>query len=159
MTPRSTQPSTLLQLIKWVPGISGNLVVKNKLPPHSGPAALRQLNPTHKKGPLKCFFYVRIIKVKKCFCLQIQNESCRFLTTHYSICSPSCLVASRVIPILQPVQTISVALLHPIFFFFTNYFLKFEPQPLDRNGWTLSIVKNCEEREKYIFIVVNIYCI
>ena len=33
--------------IKWVPGISGNLVVKSKLPP----LTLRLLNPIHKKGP------------------------------------------------------------------------------------------------------------
>ena len=32
------------------PGISRNLVVKSKLPPRSGPVALRQLNPIHKKG-------------------------------------------------------------------------------------------------------------
>ena len=33
---RSTQPFILPRSIKWVPGISGNLVVKNKLPPQSG---------------------------------------------------------------------------------------------------------------------------
>ena len=33
---RSTQPFILPQSIKWVPGISGNLVVKSKLLPRSG---------------------------------------------------------------------------------------------------------------------------
>ena len=36
VAPRSTQPFILLRSIKWVPGISGNLVVKSKLPPWSG---------------------------------------------------------------------------------------------------------------------------
>ena len=31
-----TQPFILLMLIKWVPGNSGNLVAKKKLPPRSG---------------------------------------------------------------------------------------------------------------------------
>ena len=31
-------------------GISGNLVVKSKLPPQSGSVALRKLNPIHKRG-------------------------------------------------------------------------------------------------------------
>ena len=34
--PRSTQPFILSRSIKWVPGISGNSVVKSKLPPWSG---------------------------------------------------------------------------------------------------------------------------
>ena len=34
--PRSTQPFILPRLVKWVPGISGNVVVKSKLPPRSG---------------------------------------------------------------------------------------------------------------------------
>ena len=33
VAPRSTQPFILLRLIKWVPGISENLVVKSKLSP------------------------------------------------------------------------------------------------------------------------------
>ena len=33
---RSTQPFILLRSIKWVPGISGNWMVKSKLPPRSG---------------------------------------------------------------------------------------------------------------------------
>ena len=36
VAPRSTQPFILLRLVKWVPEISGNLVVKSKLPPRSG---------------------------------------------------------------------------------------------------------------------------
>ena len=35
VAPRSTQPFILPRSIKWVPGISGNLVVKSKLPPRS----------------------------------------------------------------------------------------------------------------------------
>ena len=34
--PRLTQPFILLSLITLVPGISGNLVMKSKLPPRSG---------------------------------------------------------------------------------------------------------------------------
>ena len=52
--PMSTRPFILLRSIKRVPGISGNLVVKHKLPPQSGSShhalALRQLNHIHKKG-------------------------------------------------------------------------------------------------------------
>ena len=36
VAPRSTQPFILPRSVKWVPGISGNLVVKSKLPPRSG---------------------------------------------------------------------------------------------------------------------------
>ena len=36
VVPRSTQPFILPRLIKWVPGISGDLVVKSKLSPCSG---------------------------------------------------------------------------------------------------------------------------
>ena len=36
VAPRLTQPFIFLRLIKLVPGISGNLVVKSKLPPRSG---------------------------------------------------------------------------------------------------------------------------
>ena len=38
VTPRSTQPFIILKSIKLVPGISGNLVVKSKLPPRSSPS-------------------------------------------------------------------------------------------------------------------------
>ena len=37
VVPRSTQPFFFLRLIKLVPGISGNLVVKSKLPSRIGP--------------------------------------------------------------------------------------------------------------------------
>ena len=37
--------------------MSGNLVLKNKLPPQSGSVAFRQLNPTHKKGPYFFLMY------------------------------------------------------------------------------------------------------
>ena len=37
-------------MVASVPGISGNLVVKSKLPLEVA-QALRQLNPIHKKGP------------------------------------------------------------------------------------------------------------
>ena len=36
VAPRLTQPFILLRSVKWVPEISGNLVVKSKLPPRSG---------------------------------------------------------------------------------------------------------------------------
>ena len=36
VAPRSTQPFIFLRSIKWVPRISGKLVVKSKLPPRSG---------------------------------------------------------------------------------------------------------------------------
>ena len=39
----------LLRSIKWVPGTLEDLVVKSKLSCCSGSAALRQLNPTHRK--------------------------------------------------------------------------------------------------------------
>ena len=39
------------RLIKWVPGISENLVAKSKLPPRSGFVALIQLNNTPKNSP------------------------------------------------------------------------------------------------------------
>ena len=35
VAPRSTQPFILPRSTKWVPGISGNLVIKSKLPPLS----------------------------------------------------------------------------------------------------------------------------
>ena len=47
---RLTQSFILQRLIKWVPGISGNLVVKSKLLLEVT-LTLRQLNPIHKKGP------------------------------------------------------------------------------------------------------------
>ena len=40
--------------VERVSGISGNLVAKSKLPPHSGSVALRQLNLFHKKETIKC---------------------------------------------------------------------------------------------------------
>ena len=60
VAPRSTQPFILLRLIKWVPGNSGEVVVKNKLPHQSGSLALKQLNPIHKKG-----LYIILKKFKK----------------------------------------------------------------------------------------------
>ena len=42
---------TLPKLIKSLPEISGDLVVKSKLSLLSGSVALRQLNPVYKKGP------------------------------------------------------------------------------------------------------------
>ena len=36
VAPKSTQPLILQRSIKQVPGISGNLVVKSKMPPRSG---------------------------------------------------------------------------------------------------------------------------
>ena len=46
---------SLPRSIKWVSGISGNLVVKSKLPPCSGFVAFRLLNSIHDKGAKKFF--------------------------------------------------------------------------------------------------------
>ena len=48
----------LSRSIKWVPEISGNVVVKSKMPPRSGSTALRKLNTIHKKGPQSFFFKI-----------------------------------------------------------------------------------------------------
>ena len=55
VSPRSTQFFILPRSIKWVPGTSGNLVVKSKLPPWSGSVALGQLKPIHRRGDKVCF--------------------------------------------------------------------------------------------------------
>ena len=44
VAPRSTQPFILPRSVKWVPEISGNLVVISKLPPRSG-ASLEAVEP------------------------------------------------------------------------------------------------------------------
>ena len=50
VTPRSTQPSILPRSVKWVPGISGNLMVKSKLPPQSGSSLEAVESPSIKKS-------------------------------------------------------------------------------------------------------------
>ena len=70
LAPRSTQPFIFPRLIKWVPGISRNLLVKSKLPPHSCSVALRQLNPIHKKGVTKYFLFKITLKT-----LWLESES------------------------------------------------------------------------------------
>ena len=50
--------------IKWILGIPGDIVVKSKLSPGNGSAALRQFNPIHKRGH-EVFFL--IIFVLLCF--------------------------------------------------------------------------------------------
>ena len=50
-----------MRSIKWVPRISGNLVVKSKLPPCNSSVDLRQLNPSHKKGSHSLFYIDKII--------------------------------------------------------------------------------------------------
>ena len=47
-----TQLFILPRLIKWVPGISGNLVVKGKLPPPNG-SSLEAVEPHPQKRALK----------------------------------------------------------------------------------------------------------
>ena len=47
-----TQTFIFPKSIKWVPGTSGDVVVKSKLSPRSGSVALKQLHPIHKKGML-----------------------------------------------------------------------------------------------------------
>ena len=61
VAPRSTQPFILPRSIKWVPGISGNLVVKSKLPPQSGTSP-EAVEPHPWKGAMKrghkvCLFF------------------------------------------------------------------------------------------------------
>ena len=50
VTPRPTRPFFLPRSIKWVPGISWDLVVKSKLSPRSDSVALQLLNPSIKRG-------------------------------------------------------------------------------------------------------------
>ena len=57
-----TQSFILPSLIKRVPGISANLVLKSKLSPQCGSVTLRLLNPVYKKGPYSCFFKVQVSK-------------------------------------------------------------------------------------------------
>ena len=54
LAPRSTQSFVLPRSIKWLPGISGNLVVKSKLPPRSG-SSLEAVEPHPEKGAIKLF--------------------------------------------------------------------------------------------------------
>ena len=53
----STQPFILPRLI---PGLSGNLVVKSKLPPRSG-FSVEAVEPIHQKGPQRCFLYPKLL--------------------------------------------------------------------------------------------------
>ena len=55
MAPRSTQSFILARSIKLVLGISGNLVVKSKLPHRSG-SSLEAVEPHSQKGAIKFFF-------------------------------------------------------------------------------------------------------
>ena len=54
VAPRLTQSFILLRSIKWVPGISGNLVVKSKLPPRSG-SSFEAVEPHPSKRAIKFF--------------------------------------------------------------------------------------------------------
>ena len=60
VAPRSTQPFIFLRSIKWVPGISGNLVVKSKLPPRSG-SSLEAVEPHPWKGAIKFCFFIQFV--------------------------------------------------------------------------------------------------
>ena len=55
VAPRSTQPFTLPRSKKWVPGISGNLVVRSKLPLWTG-SSLEVVKPHLWKRAIKLFF-------------------------------------------------------------------------------------------------------
>ena len=57
VAPSSTQPFILPRSIKWVPGISGNLVVKSKLPPRGG-TSLEPVEPHSQKGTIKIYFFI-----------------------------------------------------------------------------------------------------
>ena len=55
---RLTQPFILPKLVKWVPGISGNLVAKSKLHPQSGSSlAAVELHPW--KGAIKFLIFLK----------------------------------------------------------------------------------------------------
>ena len=60
VAPRLTQPFILPRSIKWVAGISRNLVVRSKLPPQSGPS-LEAVEPHPWKRVIKffCFFLLQ----------------------------------------------------------------------------------------------------
>ena len=51
VAPSSTQPFILPRSIKWVPGLSGNWMVKSKLPPRSGCSLEAVESHPWKKGP------------------------------------------------------------------------------------------------------------
>ena len=48
----------LSKSIKWLPGISGDFLVKSKLSLRSGSIALKQFNLIHEKGPYNASLYV-----------------------------------------------------------------------------------------------------
>ena len=56
VAPRSTQPLILPRSVKCVTGMSGNLVVKSKLPARSGPS-LEAVELHPEKGAIKFFFF------------------------------------------------------------------------------------------------------
>ena len=89
VTPRPTQLFFLPRSIKWVPGISGELVVKSKLSPRSGCLALQQLNPIHKKGNNFFFFFLKLfditIIVKIQFKIMLFNSKMRTLEVPFSL--------------------------------------------------------------------------
>ena len=60
---RFTQTFILLRLIRLIPGIPGNLVVKNKLSPQSSLAALRQLNPLQRGHK----FFLKVLVIVELF--------------------------------------------------------------------------------------------
>ena len=63
MGSRSTQTFILSRSSKWVIGISGNLVVKNKLPPRSG-SSLEAIEPHPLKGAIKFFNKTKNLPLK-----------------------------------------------------------------------------------------------
>ena len=73
VAPRSTQPFILPRSIKWVPGISGNWVVKSKLPHRSG-TSLEAVETHPYKGAIKFFSfffsYVKLLPISRGTCIQ-----------------------------------------------------------------------------------------
>ena len=63
MGSRSTQTFILSRSSKWVIGISGNLVVKSKLPPRSG-SSLEAIEPHPLKGAIKFFNKTKNLPLK-----------------------------------------------------------------------------------------------
>ena len=74
---RLIQPFILLRSVKWVPGISGKLVAKSKLPPRSGSSFETELHLIHQKEPWSlfvCFVFLSRKSYFHYFCAIIHLE-------------------------------------------------------------------------------------
>ena len=82
VAPRLTQPFILPRSIKRVPGISGDLVEKSKLPPRSG-AGLEAVEPHPYNRAVKFFFNNVLCLLTTFKCLQFINQK-RFMNKKHS---------------------------------------------------------------------------